>query len=230
MLLPCHGLPAFVLGAILLFCLGDKELADGEPLLRTPRGRLFIESTRRPLQPSSRFLEQTTRTLDSGTGTCAENLHCVDAGYYIVYGCGYCSRCPSGSVTRGYDNLYDMCYPCPAGQTTTDFVNCYDPKAPTMMPTPVPCPQGQFSTDGWNCRLCPAGQTSPSGSTACSNCPAGKFSNAGAAACTDCVAGYYSAAGTGGSTAAAACTLCPTDSTSVRCVHFQHIQSVTLSD
>ena len=147
---------------------------------------------------------------------------CVDFGGDIMFGeygygawsvtcnnpyyASYCNPIETDSQGRQYCNI--CCRLCKITYSTA----C-GPAAPAT--TCVACPAGSTSpigsTSSATC-ACNAGYTGPSGGT-CTACVAGKYkSTTGSGACSDCAAGTYLT--TTGATAAATCVTCPTSSSS----------------
>jgi hypothetical protein len=118
-----------------------------------------------------------------------------DQGYMSLGGASYCTACSIGSFSPS--SSLSFCIQCNFGYYS-------DANASS---TCQPCQAGRFgsrmSLNTSLCSgLCPAGQYSVSGQTACQNCSTGWFSNAGSSTCQICNSGSYSLTG------ATACVIC----------------------
>lgn len=109
----------------------------------------------------------------------------------------YCITCPVGQYRSG-----SACVTCPIGQyrSTLSPIGCKNCTIGTIVNTErttcTQCEVGKIEVAHNTCDNCPAGQSSPIGSSKCFTCPSGKHG----IGCIDCAAGKYGTP----------CTDCPT--------------------
>jgi TNFR/NGFR cysteine-rich region len=158
----------------------------------------------------------------------------VIANAYYTTGCAW--SCNSGfSLTNGacvmpcatgYYASSGNCFPCPNGMyslggTSTNCLACtntaangyYTGLGTNSTSCPIACNGGYYLSSG-SCSVCPNGQYSLAGSSACTACSAGQYQGqtgqTSCANCSVCGGGYYSSSVCNATTntSCSACTVC----------------------